>query len=65
MLSVAIKACQLETIGNIRTFVFTVASDRTKITNLHQVIVGFKVVDVGAIDPLNNRLVKPQTTNAC
>ena len=58
--------CKLEDVVKNRILMFVVASDRVKITNnLHQVISGFKVVDIAAMCLLAKRLVKPQTRNVC
>ena len=59
------SAYKLDTIGKIMPLVFVVASDGVKIINhLHQVITGFKIVDVGITYLLTNRCVKPQKRNA-
>ena len=43
---------------------FAATSDGAKVTNhMHQVMAGFKIVDVAAIGPITNRLIKPQTRN--
>ena len=52
--------------GHIRSLVFAITSNGTKIeSNLHQVVAGLKIVDVGAIDPMMDLLIKPQSRNAC
>ena len=52
--------------GKNRILLFAVAPDGAKITNnLFQVISVFEVVDIAAVDPLANPLVKRQTRNAC
>ena len=59
------NAYELDTIGKIRPLAFAVASYGAKVSNhLHQAIAGCKVVDIGVIDPVTNRLVKPQTRDA-
>ena len=54
----------LHDVGRNRSLVFAIASDGAKITNnLHQVIAELKVVDVGAIDPMTDEFIKPQSRN--
>ena len=61
-----IISCKLENIARIRSLVFATSSNGDKITkNVHQVVAGLKIVDTGAIDPMTDRLVKPQSRNAC
>ena len=66
MLKVTIMTCKLNDVGKNRSLIFAVTSDGAKITNnLHQVVAGFKMCDAGATDPSTNRLIKPQSRNAC
>ena len=65
-MKVLIFTYELHNIRRIRSLVFAITSNGTKITNnLHQVIAGLKVVDVGAINPITNKFIKPQSCNIC
>ena len=54
----------LDNVGRNRLLVFAINSDGAKMTNnLHQVVAGLKVVDVGAIETMTDKLIKPQSLN--
>lgn len=64
LVSLAIKTYELDDIDKDQLLTFAAISDGTKIANnLHAVVAGFKAVDAGAIDPITQRLIKPQTHN--
>jgi len=66
LVRLVINSYQLNNIGKRRPLVWAVTSDGSKISNhLHIVIAGFKVVDIGAIDPITKKIIKPQTRNVC
>ena len=61
LLSILINAHKLDEIGKERSLVFDITSSGAKKTiNLNQIIVGFKLADIGDVDPLTNKLVKPK-----
>ena len=66
LLNVVISAYELSQLAKNRSLNFATTSDGAEFTkNMHQVVVGFKVVDVSAIDPLTGESVKLQSRKMC
>lgn len=66
MVNTIIHAYKLDEIGKKCRLIFSITSDGAKITNnINQVVVGFKVSDIGAVHLLTSKLIKPQTRNVC
>ena len=64
MINLLLQTCKLDTITRRRSENLSLTSDGACVANnTHKVVVGLKIIDISAIDPLTNQLMLPQTTN--
>ena len=61
IINLLLHTCKLDTISRTRSMNLSLTSDSACITNnMHQFVVGLKIIDASAIDSLTNKLMWPR-----